>query len=108
MTTHTAYSEANPELKAAMIKDGFVHLNASMAKLQAEFKKFNAWIIEYPAQNEVGRVEDLNITTLHHYIDSFNHNSDDLQNEIIAAAQNLDKVKVHISRKAIKTIKPNE
>jgi hypothetical protein len=104
MSTFKSYQEASPEMRRALINDGLLHAVASLKRLSTELSKLNAWLNTYSADNETGRVEDMNPTVLHHFTETFGHNADELTNQIIATSIHLNDVKDHISKKAIKSL----
>lgn len=99
MTSTLAYHNASPELRAAMIKDDLLHVNAQLERLGTELRRLNLWLEDYPAQNTSGKVASIHASTFNIHTDFFNDRSDSLIDQIISTTVKLDGIKHHLKSK---------
>jgi hypothetical protein len=95
----SAFKNAVPKVKASMINEGCLHVNASLQKLAAELKVLTTWLRQYPELFSEGKITSLDINTTDFLQKSFEEKADTLQSQVIDFNVAIDQVTKHLAIK---------
>jgi hypothetical protein len=95
----SAFKNAVPKMKASMVNEGCVHVNAHLQKLAVELKVLTGWMLQYPELFSEGKITSLDSTSTEFFQKSFEDKADTLVSQIIAFNQAIDEVSKHLAIK---------